>query len=110
LQRRLAGTGTIAVAAHPGGSSSELSRYMPGPVRSAFGLIEQSTEMGALPQLRAATDPTVHGGQYYGPGGFLEMRGYPKLVSSNRRSHDVAVQKRLWAVSEALTGVVFPLD
>ncbi|AKK30207.1 short-chain dehydrogenase [Mycobacterium sp. EPa45] len=109
LQRRLAGTGTIAAAAHPGGSSSELSRYMPGPVRSAFGLIEQSTEMGALPQLRAATDPTVRGGQYYGPGGFLEMRGYPKLVSSNRRSHDTAAQHRLWAISEELTGVVYPL-
>jgi NAD(P)-dependent dehydrogenase (short-subunit alcohol dehydrogenase family) len=109
LQRRLAGTGAIAVAAHPGGSSSELARSLPGPVRSAFGLIEQSTEMGALPTLRAAADPTVRGGQYYGPAGFLQMRGYPKLVSSNAKSHDLAVQKRLWAVSEALTGVVFPL-
>ncbi len=110
LQRRLAGTGTIAAAAHPGGSSSELSRYLPGPVRSAFGLIEQSTEMGALPQLRAATDPAVRGGQYYGPGGLFEMRGYPKLVKSSGRSHDVAVQKRLWAASEELTGVVYPVD
>ncbi len=66
--------------------------------------------MGALPTLRAATDPTVHGGQYYGPpGGLLQMRGYPKLVSSNGRSHDVASQKRLWAVSEELTGVTYPL-
>ena len=76
LQRRLAGTDTIAIAAHPGGSSSELGRYLPGPVRCGVSaLIEQSTEMGALPTLRAATDPTVRGGQYYGPGGFLQMRG-----------------------------------
>jgi NAD(P)-dependent dehydrogenase (short-subunit alcohol dehydrogenase family) len=109
LQRRLAGTSTVAVAAHPGASSSELGRYAPGAVRRIAPLLEQSTEMGALPQLRAATDPAVAGGQYYGPSGFLELRGYPKLVSSNRRSQDVAVQRRLWSVSEALTGVVYPL-
>jgi NAD(P)-dependent dehydrogenase (short-subunit alcohol dehydrogenase family) len=108
LQRRLAGTGTIATAAHPGGSNSELSRHLPGPVRAAFRLLEQSSEMGALPTLRAATDPTALGGQYYGPGGLLEMRGYPKLVSSNGRSHDVGVQQRLWQVSEDLTGVEYP--
>ncbi|MCV7177207.1 SDR family NAD(P)-dependent oxidoreductase [Mycolicibacterium sphagni] len=110
LQRRLAGTGTIAVAAHPGASSSELGRYAPGAVRRIAPLLEQSTEMGALPTLRAAADPTVRGGQYYGPGGFLQLRGYPKLVSSNKRSYDTGVQRRLWAVSEALTGVVYPLD
>jgi NAD(P)-dependent dehydrogenase (short-subunit alcohol dehydrogenase family) len=109
LQRRLASTGAIAVAAHPGASSSELGRYAPGAVRRIAPLLEQSTEMGALPTLRAAADPTVRGGQYYGPSGLLQLRGYPKLVSSNAKSHDLAVQKRLWAVSEALTGVVYPL-
>jgi NAD(P)-dependent dehydrogenase (short-subunit alcohol dehydrogenase family) len=111
LQRRLeqAKKGAIAVAAHPGASSSELGRYAPGAVRRIAPLLEQSTEMGALPTLRAAADPTVSGGQYYGPSGFLQLRGYPKLVSSNAKSHDVADQRRLWAVSEALTGVVFPL-
>lgn len=109
LQRRLAGRDTVAVAAHPGGSSSELSRHLPGPLKVAFGALEQDTETGALPSLRAATDPTVVGGQYVGPGGFMEMRGYPKVVSSNRRSHDTAVQRRLWTVSEELTGVPFDL-
>ncbi|BBX10140.1 SDR family NAD(P)-dependent oxidoreductase [Mycolicibacterium aichiense] len=109
LQKRLAATDTIAVAAHPGSSATELGRNLPKIVEWGFGLTVQSSEMGALPQLRAATDPTVRGGQYYGPGGVLQMRGYPKLVSSNRRSHDVAAQKRLWAVSEELTGVVYPL-
>ena len=69
----------------------------------------QGADMGALPALRAATDPGVLGGQYYGPDGFFEMRGYPKVVSSSDRSHDVDVQKRLWTVSEELTGVVYPL-
>ena len=63
--------------------------------------------MGALPTLRAATDPSVRGGQYYGPDGFGEQRGHPKVVQSNSKSHDVAVQQRLWTVSEELTGVKF---
>ena len=66
--------------------------------------------MGALPTLRAATDPGVLGGQYYGPDGFGEQRGYPKVVTSSDKSHDVGVQRRLWAVSEELTGVVYPVD
>jgi hypothetical protein len=72
-------------------------------------LFSQDAAMGALPVLRAATDPGVLGGQYYGPGGFLGLRGYPKLAASSRRSRDEAVQRRLWAVSEELTGVTFPV-
>jgi NAD(P)-dependent dehydrogenase (short-subunit alcohol dehydrogenase family) len=109
LQRRLSGTDTIAVAAHPGGSSSELSRYLPNAVKLAFQLMEQSGEMGALPTLRAATDPNVTGGDYYGPGGFAEMRGHPDVVESNGRSHDIDVARRLWTVSEQLTGVTVPV-
>jgi NAD(P)-dependent dehydrogenase (short-subunit alcohol dehydrogenase family) len=114
LQRRLAGRGaTIAAAAHPGGSNTELGRNLPAPLRPAtdvlFRLVSQSAEMGALPTLRAATDPTVLGGQYYGPAGFGEMRGYPKVVSSSRKSHDVDLQRRLWSVSEELTGVTYPV-
>ena len=108
LQRRLAGTDTVALAAHPGGSASELSRHMPNLVQLAFKPLEQSTEMGALPTLRAATDPGAAGGEYYGPGGFAELRGFPEAVDSNDRSHDDAVARRLWSVSEELTGVTFP--
>ena len=68
----------------------------------------QGADMGALPTLRAATDPGVIGGQYFGPDGFGEQRGYPKVVASSQASHDVAAQKRLWTVSEELTGVTFP--
>jgi len=112
LNRRLAGTSTTALAAHPGASNTELSRNTPLSLRPMivfFTLIAQSAAMGALPTLRAATDPAAQGGQYYGPGGFGEWRGYPKAVTSGSRSHDRAAQQRLWAVSEALTGVTYPL-
>jgi NAD(P)-dependent dehydrogenase (short-subunit alcohol dehydrogenase family) len=110
LQRRLTGTHTIAVAAHPGSSRSELTRNVPALVRAAFAPLDfQGAAMGALPTLRAATDPGVLGGQYIGPRGFAEVRGYPKVVASNDRSHDTAAQRRLWAVSEELTSVVFPV-
>ena len=114
LQRRLAPHGTtVAVAAHPGASDTELARNAPAafrlPVAWLGPLLTQTAEMGALPTLRAATDPAVRGGQYYGPGGRGEIRGYPKLVTSSRDSHDQAAQRRLWTVSEELTGVTFPL-
>src|SRR6478672_4868799 len=72
LQRRLSGAGTtIAVAAHPGLASTELARYTPAIVAFFYvRVMTQKAAMGALPTLRAATDPGVLGGQYYGPGGF----------------------------------------
>ena len=63
--------------------------------------------MGALPTLRAATDPTAEGGQYYGPDGFMETRGHPMLVASSDRSYDRVAQQQLWAASEDLTAVRF---
>jgi hypothetical protein len=63
--------------------------------------------MGALPSLRAATDPTAQSGQYYGPDGRGEQRGRPKLIDSSAMSHDEVLQRRLWSVSEELTGVTF---
>jgi NAD(P)-dependent dehydrogenase (short-subunit alcohol dehydrogenase family) len=114
LQRRLESLGnTIAVAAHPGVSNTELARNTPAALRLPIAwlapLISQKPEMGALPTLRAATDSAVVGGQYYGPGNRGESRGYPKLVSSSDESHDQAIQQRLWTVSEELTGVTFPV-
>jgi hypothetical protein len=63
--------------------------------------------MGALPEIRAAVDPEVKGGEYYGPSGFNEMKGSPVKVKSNDRSHNVEDAKKLWEVSEKLTGVQF---
>ena len=120
LQRRLAegGAGSIAVAAHPGTSRTNIMRNSPLLYRAFSllllplgGTIMQSARMGALPILRAATDPGVEGGQYYGPGGRWprEFAGYPELVRSSRQSHDREIQGRLWAGSEELTGVRFPV-
>ena len=115
LQRRLAAAKakTIAVAAHPGVAATELVRHIPGAslpgVDWISGKLLNSAELGALATLRAATDPGVKGGQYYGPDGFRELRGYPVLVDSTPQSKDVAIQERLWKVSEELTGVTFPV-
>jgi NAD(P)-dependent dehydrogenase (short-subunit alcohol dehydrogenase family) len=114
LQRRLAPHGTtIAVSAHPGGSNTELMRHLPAWAAAVYPVIEpifQNAAMGALPTLRAASDPAVLGGQYYGPDGFGQTRGYPKIVGSSKKSHDADRQRRLWAVSEELTGVTYPVD
>lgn len=113
LQRRLAGTNTVALAAHPGGSNTELARNSPLWVRAIFDvvapLLTQGADMGALPTLRAATDPAALGGQYYGPDGFMEQRGNPKVVASSEQSYDLDLQRRLWSVSEELTDVIFPV-
>jgi len=114
LQRRLhaSGSATIAVAAHPGSSNTELSRHFAsaGVMKAIGPVMGQSAAMGALPTLRAATDPAVQGGEYYGPRGPLEQRGYPKRVGSNKRSQDLAVAQRLWDVSEHLTGVSYSFE
>ena len=115
LQRKLAAAKakTIAVAAPPGVAATELSRHVPGyqlpGVAWLFGRILNTSEQGALATLRAATDPSVQGGQYWGPDGFREMRGYPELATSSTQSHDIAIQDRLWTVSEELTGVTYPV-
>jgi NAD(P)-dependent dehydrogenase (short-subunit alcohol dehydrogenase family) len=115
LNRRLAARDepTIAVAAHPGISNTELMRHIPGSGLPGFskvaGLVTNSAEVGALATLRAATDPDVRGGQYYGPSGFRELTGHPVLVESSKQSHDQDVQGRLWTVSEELTGVTYPV-
>jgi len=100
---------TIAVAAHPGLTATELTRNSPAIAAFSYARVSQKAAMGALPILRAATDPGVLGGQYYGPGRFFGARGYPKLAHSSRQSHDTAIQRRLWTVSEELTGVTFPV-
>ncbi|MGW7168536.1 SDR family NAD(P)-dependent oxidoreductase [Streptomyces sp. NPDC054884] len=114
LQRRLGSLSTtISVAAHPGLANTDLVRNLPAAMRviaPVIGpLMSQKPEMGALPTLRAATDPAVRGGQYYGPDRMGESRGHPKVVESSPESHDRTVQQRLWTVSEDLTGVKFPV-
>ncbi len=65
----------------------------------------QSDAMGALPQLYAATMPDVKSGEYFGPDGLFENRGHPKRVGSTKRSQSEADARRLWEISEELTGL-----
>lgn len=110
LQRRLAaaGSSTISVAAHPGYTATNLqSGTFFKFLNPIFG---QDQEMGALPTLYAATSPEVNGCDYIGPDGFMEQRGYPKKVHSNGASHDEAIARKLWQLSEELTGVKFDFE
>lgn len=110
LQRRFecAEAETIAVAAHPGWTATNLQAHW-RMVRMLNPVLAQNSEMGALPMLYAATAPEVRGGEYYGPGGWQELRGYPVRVPSSERSRDVEVAARLWKVSEELTSVRYNL-
>ena len=112
LQRRLetSNMDTIAVAAHPGMCKTDLLSKPESPlffklVMPLAGLVVQSAAMGALPILRAAVDPEARGGEYYGPDGKNESRGYPVIVQSNQASHNMQDAARLWEVSEKLTGI-----
>ncbi|HSH04239.1 MAG TPA: oxidoreductase [Anaerolineae bacterium] len=118
MQRRLdeVGAKMLAVAAHPGASQSNLGAHLADQglgyrlMSKLVSILAQSSAMGALPTLRAAVGEGVEGGDYYGPGGFMEMRGYPVKVDSSEASQDKADAQRLWAVSEELTGVRFDLS
>ncbi len=117
LQRRFeaADADAEALAAHPGSSYTGLADhmidrwYLRPLVVLLRPIVTQSSAMGALPTLRAAVDPNAKGGEYYGPGGFMEQRGYPVVVQSNAASHNRADAQRLWQMSEQLTGVNYDL-
>jgi NAD(P)-dependent dehydrogenase (short-subunit alcohol dehydrogenase family) len=114
FQRRSAagGWGVLAVAAHPGFSSTELIANGPG-ARSGINwimglvgpLLWQSAAEGALPSLYAATAPEAEAGGFYGPAGFMEMKGPPKRAQIDPGAKDPKLAARLWETSEALTGV-----
>lgn len=112
LQRKLeaANKDTLAVAAHPGVAMTNLARHMEGKIlfkilAPLFKMMAQDPAMGALPQIRASVDPAVKGGEYYGPDGKREYKGYPVVVPSNEASHNQEDAARLWEESEKLTGV-----
>jgi NAD(P)-dependent dehydrogenase (short-subunit alcohol dehydrogenase family) len=115
LQRRLtaADSTVLATAAHPGYAATNL-QFQSGrrvlDVVSLVGnrLLAQDEDGGALPTLYAAT-ADIPGDSFAGPGGFMEQRGAPKLVERTNAARDSDVARRLWGVSEELTGVRFPL-
>lgn len=121
LGRRSAarGWGITSAAAHPGYAATHLQSSGPALGGSLFSvlnvaamkvtnLVAQSDEMGALPSLYAATEPGIESGDYVGPSGIAEQRGYPKLVHTTREARSEEDAKRLWEVSEELTGVSYP--
>ena len=120
LQRRLNSLNDpmLSVAAHPGYAATNLQSAGPemeGAALSKFfadlgnTLLAQSAAMGALPILYAAGALAVTGGKYYGPDGFMGIRGYPTETKSSPASHDPETARRLWQVSETLTGVTYPV-
>lgn len=107
LQRRLEDerTSVIAVAAHPGWTGTDLQRHS-GLAGFLNPFLAMPTPQGALPTLRAATDPEVKGGEYYGPHGMMEMRGYPVRVGTTEAAKRIDDAAKLWQISEELTGVL----
>lgn len=103
---KAAGIDAIASAVHPGWVHSNLMRHnlMFRIITPLFG---QSTAMGALPALYAATAPDVEGADYYQPDRMMGFRGHPEQARSSKQSYDTAVSAKLWTVSEELTGVAY---
>lgn len=117
LQRKLASAqcDTIAIAAHPGVSMTNLANHLKGSLMYKVfeligGFISHDPAKGALPQIRASVDPNVKPAEYYGPDGMMQMKGNPVRVQSNKASHDLNDAKKLWEVSEKLTGVKITVD
>ena len=97
-------TKVIATSAHPGWTVTGLQR---GLMHVISRLIGQQPAMGALPTLRAAFDPDLDPNDYCGPEGMMGMRGYPEKVSCSSTALDEDLAKRLWEVSEKLTGIQY---
>ena len=116
LDRRLraAGNPTRSILAHPGYSATNLQTSGPtglGKQMMRLGnlLLAQRVEMGALNQLYAAVDPSAQSGKFYGPNGFGENRGYPTEVQPIESAKNEDTARRLWTLSEELTGVTWKL-
>jgi NAD(P)-dependent dehydrogenase (short-subunit alcohol dehydrogenase family) len=110
---RLSGDRIVSVACHPGVTATNLADHLRSTWwgRVAFPVMQfllQDAAAGALPLLRAATDPDVQGGEYYGPARRRETTGSPELVGSSALSHDQDLAGALWERCEELTGVSYP--
>jgi NAD(P)-dependent dehydrogenase (short-subunit alcohol dehydrogenase family) len=111
LERR--SSDATSIAAHPGVTVTDLTNNMASAHNSLLlriggkisHLFSQSVEMGALPQLYAATSPDARGGQYYGPDSFNGMRGYPTVARMTAAARDDLAANRLWELTIKLTGI-----
>ncbi len=100
---------SIAVAAHPGGANTNLGQHIEDKLMFKimlrfFSFLVQEPAQGALPEIRACVDENVKGAEYYGPDGLLEMVGNPEKAKSSKDSHNKEDARKLWEVSEKLTG------
>jgi NAD(P)-dependent dehydrogenase (short-subunit alcohol dehydrogenase family) len=115
LQRRLteAGSPVLSMAAHPGYAATNLQSHSGSRLMEvAMGtlgnrLLAQDAASGALPTLYAATGD-LPGNTFVGPSGFGGMRGAPAPCPRSKAASDAGVARRLWQVSEQLTGMTFP--
>lgn len=109
LQRRLsvAGFASISLAAHPGLSKTNLDQYYPALIRPFRNLFLQPAAKGALPILYAALDKVLKGGDFIGPDGFQQIRGFRKIVDAEKYSNNKEVAKRLWNETEKMTNVFY---
>ena len=121
LDRRLAAAGedeVVSLGCHPGYADTGLQRRGPEQAgstlrllltKAANAIVAQDAETGALPMCYAATAEGIEGGEYVGPGGFMQMRGHPERQTPSSRARDEALARRVWTASEELTGVSFDL-
>jgi len=100
------GTDTKVTSAHPGWTATDLQRHN-SAADFLNGFFAQKVNMGALPTLYAALIEDAESGDFFGPSGFMEMKGYPKKVSPNKLAQNQEKAEELWAVSEKLTGEKF---
>lgn len=113
LDRRLKthGHSAISIACHPGISATNLfkigNRDATGIFKGLMNRFFQPAHMGALPTIFAATEPSLRGGEYIGPDGKGQRKGFPAIDTPHRSANDEAVSEKLWNVSEELTGVTF---
>lgn len=110
LARRLkaANSKTISIAVHPGGSPTNLQKTSGFLMKHILTpLLSQSADKAALPSLRAATDPKVLNGTYWGPTGFMNLKGYPGQAEVPKQANDTETGEDLWVMGEKLTGVQY---
>ena len=103
---------STAIAAHPGVSDTNLfdhaaPKWVLSLMKPLFSLMVQPADMGALPELRAATDPNAKGSEYYGPDGRQEMKGYPVVVKPTKNALNKVHAQKLWEMSEILTKISY---
>lgn len=114
LDRRLKENGyrTISLTCHPGVSATNIfklgKRDAPLVLRNFANRFLQPPEIGALATVYAAADPDLQGGEYIGPDGWKRRRGYPVIETPKPHALDRETARKLWEVSESLTGTAFP--